>query len=216
MNHLPIHTHHQSSYLCACKPLHLSRTLYKSPPVMQNKPNFPHTRTDLTLINISCYENPRLPKACKNKPNQPHPQPPHPFHPFEHSEIFTQVPTYRQPAGARFTRQSPPRTKDVTFFAHFPELFDQFFEFFPHFLQNHAFSAFLTRLLLTHPRAQPPNPRLTLQTSTTRRTLRTWHFPRRPHRPILTCQVSACCTSATRNNLRGADRCFEFSCTRHF
>jgi len=69
MTHLTIYTHAQSGYSYADEPLHLSRTLYKSAAFMQNKPNFPHTRTDLTLINISCYENPRLPTPRKDKPN---------------------------------------------------------------------------------------------------------------------------------------------------
>jgi len=76
MNHLAIHTHHQSGYLYACKALRLSRTFYKSALFMQNKPNFLPPLINLTPVRISCYENNRLPIPRKNKPNQSQSQTP--------------------------------------------------------------------------------------------------------------------------------------------
>jgi len=54
----------------AHKPLHLSRTFYKSPLFMQNKPNFLPPLINLTPVRISCYENPRPCTRPVNKPNQ--------------------------------------------------------------------------------------------------------------------------------------------------
>jgi len=50
-------------------PLHLSRTLYKSPLFMQNKPNFQDVQMNVTILLIMAYEN-FIPLAgYKNKPN---------------------------------------------------------------------------------------------------------------------------------------------------
>jgi len=53
----------------AHKPLHLSRTLYKSSLFMQNKPNFPNPRINASSALTKHYENSRLPTPRKNKPN---------------------------------------------------------------------------------------------------------------------------------------------------
>jgi len=68
----------ESSYLRAYKalylraykaPLHLSRTLYKSPLFMQNKPNFQDARMNVNIYNTTYYKN-FIPLAgYKNKPN---------------------------------------------------------------------------------------------------------------------------------------------------
>jgi len=58
------------------RPLHLSRTLYKSARFMQNKPNFLDALMNLTPTKTNSYENnpPRAPR--QNKPTQPQSHPP--------------------------------------------------------------------------------------------------------------------------------------------
>jgi len=51
-------------------PLHLSRTLYKSPLFMQNKPNFQKSQMNLSVCIIIAYENKSNRTLGENKPNQ--------------------------------------------------------------------------------------------------------------------------------------------------
>jgi len=50
-------------------PLHLSRTLYKSPFFMQNKPNFQKSQMNVTIFSQMVYENIRNWTLVQNKPN---------------------------------------------------------------------------------------------------------------------------------------------------
>jgi len=59
----------------ANKPLHLSRTLYKSTPVMQNKPNLHPCRMNISAFLTKPYETNRLRPPRQNKPNQPQSNP---------------------------------------------------------------------------------------------------------------------------------------------
>jgi hypothetical protein len=57
-------------YLRAYKaPLHLSRTLYKSPLFMQNKPNFLDAQMNVSPVKTMNYEQITMNNANKNKPN---------------------------------------------------------------------------------------------------------------------------------------------------
>ena len=51
------------------RPLHLSRTLYKSALFMQNKPNLLNTRINVTSFLAKHYEDHRFRTRCQNKPN---------------------------------------------------------------------------------------------------------------------------------------------------
>ena len=51
-------------------PLHLSRTLYKSPLFMQNKANFMDAQMNVTSLITADYENKSNWKLGENKPNQ--------------------------------------------------------------------------------------------------------------------------------------------------
>jgi hypothetical protein len=51
-------------------PLHLSRTLYKSPLFMQNKPNFRESKMNVSAVKTNGYENNQLSGRRENKPNQ--------------------------------------------------------------------------------------------------------------------------------------------------
>ena len=82
----------------AHKPLHLSRTLYKSTLFMQNKPNFLNTRINISSFLTMHYENHRLCTCPKNKPNQPQSQPPRPT---------PSKTTTAQPFRARFALHAP-------------------------------------------------------------------------------------------------------------
>jgi len=50
-------------------PLHLSRTLYKSPLFMQNKPNFLRSQMNVNIYNTMDYENKSGWTLGQNKPN---------------------------------------------------------------------------------------------------------------------------------------------------
>ena len=50
-------------------PLHLSRTLYKSPLFMQNKPNFPDPPMNVNIYYTKAYNNETALRRGKNKPN---------------------------------------------------------------------------------------------------------------------------------------------------
>ncbi len=54
---------------CVLNPLHLSRTLYKSPLFMQNKPNLQKSQMNVNLYNTTDYENKWQRRVRKNKPN---------------------------------------------------------------------------------------------------------------------------------------------------
>jgi len=65
----------------------------------------------------------------------------------------------REVAHACLTGTGPLRTKEFTFFAHFPELFDLFFEVFPRFLQNsRVFHVFHTPFCSPKPPKYPTLP----------------------------------------------------------
>jgi len=55
--------------LCPWHPLHLSRTLYKFTPFMQNKPNFRNAQMNVSTVITKDYENIANCKLCENKPN---------------------------------------------------------------------------------------------------------------------------------------------------
>jgi len=69
MSHLTIHKHPESSYSRAYKALHLSRTLYKSALFMQNKPNLPKAKMNVSSCFTMNYEQKAMNYENKNKPN---------------------------------------------------------------------------------------------------------------------------------------------------
>ena len=61
---------YKALYLRAYKaPLHLSRTLYKSPLFMQNKPNFRKSQMNVNVFSTKAYENKPDWTLGENKPN---------------------------------------------------------------------------------------------------------------------------------------------------
>ncbi len=72
MSYLTIHKHRESSYLRAYKaPLHLSRTLYKSPTFYAKQTQFPKwPKMNVNLYVIEDYENKTAFRPQKNKPKQ--------------------------------------------------------------------------------------------------------------------------------------------------
>jgi hypothetical protein len=53
----------------AFAPLHLSRTLYKSPLFMQNKPNFLDAQMNVNIYYTKVYKNETAYRRGQNKPN---------------------------------------------------------------------------------------------------------------------------------------------------
>jgi len=83
--------------------------------------------------------------------------------PCQHSALRFTLHAPATPAHSPTSCPCPLRTKEFTFFAHFPELFDLFFEVFPRFFQNsRVFHVFHTLFRLpkppTYPTLPPPAP----------------------------------------------------------
>jgi len=110
--HAPRFTRVAPACAGAHKPLHLSRTFYKSTLFMQNKPNLQPAQINVSSCITTHYENRRLRTPPKDKPNQTRPQTPHPnpskttiAHRFR--ATFTLLPEVKSSAKSRSIGSTP-------------------------------------------------------------------------------------------------------------